>query len=426
MPSLRLMLGAAVAALIAAPLLVSRLRQRRRQGAVASNRLGDPGFDLAKALKNVVDNVSAPWPTFADPVEAAVFLTINSELEKASPNFVLWGSLGTIASDRIEAIRNEYEANHTLSPAEAKAWSSVMGQIEGVFASQEELFNFLQNTETVLHEMVTWLGETISEASELAALDQTTIIQVGDQNRSIWQIILAPLKLIPQVGSTVSTIVDGVVRLSTSDGSLTPNPVLQAIEGTTADLQIAAKQALAVVVTNIGQLRTAACADYGKLKGLHDLLVKAETCNSRVWSRDQFSESSLNAVEIEIWKPIMAVGWRVQVPASFSDAGNTRVNVNDYPAFLSLNAALGDNPFFYDQVTGPFHEDFSPDYYSARCRIVGLDNGTPLSEKAANRLFVSLSVPRDDIFNGKNGWSLGVTGNNVWFKDYPYCYRAIG
>lgn len=146
---------------------------------------------------------------------------------------------------------------------------------------------------------------------------------------------------------------------------------------------------------------------------------------SSQWGHDQFSPAALNAAEVEVWKPMLTAGWRIEGPTGPSSYANTWVPEGDYPAFQALMANPQPKSIFYDQVAGLEERGGIERGYPARCRIIGNDGGDYFSDAGAARLFDVLGVTRDDVFNGQNGWTLGVGDGGTHFRDFPYYNRIM-
>ena len=337
--------------------------------------------------------------------------------------YTLWRNLENMVLDRILAIQSEYFAeNPNMTTEQRVAWDSVMSVIENIFAMKDELFGFFDELRSNLNSMFSWMTNKISSISTLAALGEDTVFQVGDSSgtRTVWSFILAPIQLIPKVGGTLNAVANGVVTVATSDARLVPNPALQAIQGTTSAMQSNLADSIATIVTEINKYRSAACGDYGKLCAMHDLLA---TPGAPRWDDvTMFDPASLTALEIEIWKPIMAAGWGIQIPSSGTQDPNSWIDVSERAAFDVLMASPSPKCLSYDQVSdfqdrGEFFKG-----YSARCRLIGNNEGSIARDDCLEHLFEKLMVPRGDVFDGRNGWALGVNDGTNKFHDRPFAY----
>jgi hypothetical protein len=363
-------------------------------------------------LSDIINNdtVNQPFPDFSsDPAQQAVFGIIQTALGADT----LWTSLSNIDIERIQGIRDNYFANHpNMPPAETTAWEEVMGTIEGVFADKDELNGFIQSLHNLLSDRQTWTNSKIVQIGGWASLNQSLAINIGDQGRAVWSIILAPLAAVPAVGGALSAVANGIVKLAIKDG-ITVNPNLAAISATVAEMQGKLGASYTALVTQMDTYRDAALKDYGKLQKMHDLLVLPGV----QWPDDSaFTPESLKQAEIELWKPIMNVGWQIQTAPKrgrIPPPNNSWIPSDSYGNFDAYNIPQVRNSW-YDQLSV-----VENDGCWARWRDISNSVGDWVSQDVIDNLFVRLGVPVNDFFNGRNGWALRTI---VYDGNYPFIY----
>jgi len=391
---------------------------------ILRNDLSHAASDLIAAqLAAILSNGTSPWPAFSsDAPSAAVFQHIQAELKPYS----LWKDLSIISLARINEIRDNYirdnyVATHApLSELDTVAWATVMACIEDIFANLIELRAFFDGLERVLDNRITWTVAKVDEIGSLASLDQSLIIEIGDDEATVWSMLLAPLDLIPEVGGIISTVVGGVVALLVKDG-LKVNPALAAINATIGEMKGALAQSMATIEKQIAAYMEAAQNDYGKLTKMHDLLVVPNSS----WADDiiaAFNQDNLRQAEIDLWKPVMSAGWNILTGFFIHEGnpGNSFIPVGDYERFIALNTA-GPTNFLYDRVVLHPREGWRPPGYWARYRVIANSDGNNLlSDKATIRLFKDLGVPKTDVFDAGKGWALSP---GVGHMDYEWSFR---
>jgi hypothetical protein len=236
---------------------------------------------------------------------------------------------------------------------------------------------------------------------------------------------------VPEGGGETAELlgaVEGVLRQGVTD-SLVTNPALRAINCAVSDFEKDLAATLVTINNTIAGYQQAALADYGKLTAMHKLLVVANSSWADLAIK-AFATASLTPVEIELWKPLLKAGFGIQteeVSGDFPTNANCYIPNSDYAdgTFALWNGRA--TRFRYDGLT--YYESRQPGYrggYWARCYAIANREGDELASEALQQLFGPLDVPKQDVFNGYNGWNLPTGEVDLNFKWNLYVNRPDG
>jgi hypothetical protein len=369
-------------------------------------------------FNGILQQAAVPFPSYSGDEQAA-FEKINSDLAQFTP-LKLWDGVEGIEEDWIEAIRIQ---NQPLS--DTPPWQTVLADIVGVLGDLTAVTQFVKDMKSVALASNVWMQEKIQAVTIMASLGQSVAIVLGGGDAgTVLGIIAAPLSLIPGVGAGTAAacaIAQGVITLA-GDAAIVTNPALARMQAAEAQLINQLADCESALNAELDGFEATVVADYGKLRAAAALFSVA----SAEWAKEAaaaFSPTNLIPVEVVFWKAILAAGFTIQnmvYDGTPGLPGNAFIDTGDYPSFEASNVpAVGAwlDRLYPGSLQEPADPQPRPGCWARFRAIASAGDGTWLGAQALHQLFVVLGVPVEDVFDGRNGWSLPRTS---YRGSYPF------
>jgi hypothetical protein len=364
----------------------------------------DPETIQAEIVE-IIKKADKPWPVSGT---TPYFDFFNTQLENKY-GLRLWDDLFKVNSGYVSAL-----AHRDGIPPD-KDWNHLIAAIQDVVGRKDALARFQEGLVMYISQLQLQSIELVQRVAEEVNLTRTPSTEFIFPIGAVFNLLFAPLALIPVVGGFTAGIAKGIIEISLTSWGNGGDPFEEKFKSTLLEYRKVLGTKFNLANRSLVETFNKVYANYGKLLGVNALINRSGV----KWPQnipDIFTDESTTPAEVEVWKTLLPARWPlVEYSGSASlflkqdrKSAYSRFEFVPWARLFDVSEAIsvdGSGEAPYEKPGAPYGT------LGVLCALRTI--GEPhIGAASAFRLFSTLGADPEEVFGKANKWNFEVKGTS--------------